>query len=126
MGTDRQPESLAEAFAQVPRELFLPEDERRFASSNVALQIGDGQMHSQPSTVADMLKLLGPRPGDRVLDLGSGSGWTSALLGVLVGPRGRVTGVERHRQLIERARASLGHGHSGAGRDAACRGHRIR
>ena len=99
--------SVPEAFSQVPRELFLPEEERHFASSNVPLSIGERQTNSQPSTVADMLELLEPRPGHRVLDVGSGSGWTTALLGVLVGPRGQVTGVERHCRLIERARASL-------------------
>lgn len=99
--------SIAEAFAQVPRELFLPAGERGLAASNVPLQIGDGQTNSQPSTVADMLTLLGPRQGDRVLDLGSGSGWTTALLGMLVGRHGQVRGVERHRRLIDSARASL-------------------
>ncbi|MDN6746767.1 MAG: methyltransferase domain-containing protein [Brevibacterium sp.] len=107
MEHNRHHVSLAEAFALVPREQFLPADERRNASSNVPLQIGDGQTNSQPSTVSDMLGLLDPLPGDRVLDLGSGSGWTTALLGVLVGPRGHVTGVERHRRLIEQARMSL-------------------
>ncbi|WP_231441865.1 protein-L-isoaspartate O-methyltransferase family protein [Brevibacterium zhoupengii] len=107
MASDRQADSLAEAFAQVPRELFLPKEEQQFASSNVPLQIGEGQTNSQPSTVADMLALLDPQPGDRVLDLGSGSGWTTALLGVLVGSRGHVAGVERHLELITHARAAL-------------------
>lgn len=99
--------SVTEAFSQVPRELFLPEEERDSASSNVPLAIGHGQTNSQPSTVADMLRLLDPQPGNRVLDIGSGSGWTTALLGVLVGPNGHVTGVERHEKLIDRARKSL-------------------
>ncbi|NJC56810.1 protein-L-isoaspartate O-methyltransferase family protein [Brevibacterium marinum] len=99
--------SVTEAFSQVPRQLFLPEEERDSASSNVPLSIGHGQTNSQPSTVADMLRLLDPQPGDRVLDIGSGSGWTSALLGVLVGRNGHVTGVERQQPLIERARKSL-------------------
>lgn len=107
MEPDRPQPSIAEAFAQMPRELFLPEEERSFALSNVPLQIGHGQTNSQPSTVADMLTLLDPQPGDRVLDLGSGSGWTTALLGVLVGRHGRVSGVERHRRLIDSARTSL-------------------
>lgn len=99
--------SITEAFSQVPRELFLPEEERDYASSNMPLSIGHGQTNSQPSTVADMLRLLDPQPGDRVLDIGAGSGWTSALLGVLVGRQGHVTGVERHERLVERARTSL-------------------
>ncbi|TSI15982.1 protein-L-isoaspartate O-methyltransferase [Brevibacterium aurantiacum] len=99
--------SVTEAFSQVPRELFLPREERGSASSNVPLPIGHGQTNSQPSTVADMLELLDPQLGDRVLDVGSGSGWTTALLGVLVGPNGHVTGVERHEKLIERAQKSL-------------------
>lgn len=107
MEPQRPQASIVEAFTQVPRELFLPAKERGFASSNVPLQIGDGQTNSQPSTVADMLTLLGPRQGDRVLDLGSGSGWTTALLGVLVGRHGQVSGVERHRRLVETARTSL-------------------
>lgn len=107
MTSERPRTPIAEAFAQVPREWFLPEEERNFADSNMPLQIGQGQTNSQPSTVADMLELLDPQPGDRVLDLGSGSGWTCALLCVLTGPRGHVTGVERQQPLIDRARETL-------------------
>lgn len=98
--------TIAEAFARVPRERFLPASHRDWAQSNVPLEIGCGQTNSQPSTVADMLSLLGASPGDSVLDLGSGSGWTTALLGVLVGPSGRVIGVERHRELLDRSIAA--------------------
>lgn len=101
-------DSVAEAFAEVPRERFLPESERAHADSNLPLAIGHGQTNSQPSTVSDMLELLAPRPGDRVLDLGSGSGWTTALLAVLVGKEGKVLGVERHAHLIDEALAALG------------------
>lgn len=99
--------SNAEAFARVPRERFLPMAERQNALDNVPLSIGRGQTNSQPSTVADMLRLLDPQPGETVLDLGSGSGWTSMLLAVLVGPTGRVLGVERHPELVESSRAAI-------------------
>ena len=107
MSSEAPHDRIAEAFARIPREPFLPVAERRNASDDVPLPIGHGQTNSQPSTVADMLRLLDPRPGDVVLDLGSGSGWTSMLLAVLVGPTGRVLGVERHPELVESSQAAL-------------------
>lgn len=98
--------SLAEAFARVPRRRFLPDDQQGWAESNIPLEIGCNQTNSQPSTVADMLMLLDVSPGQRVLDLGSGSGWTTALLGVLVGETGSVVGVERLRELLDGAIAA--------------------
>ena len=59
------------------------------------LGIGHDQTSSQPSTVRAMLALLDVHQGQRVLDVGAGSGWTTALLGHLVGPTGLVVGVER-------------------------------
>lgn len=85
---------VAAAFAAQPRTGFLPADQLRFADLDRPLPIGHGQTSSQPSTVAAMLRLLQVPEGARVLDVGSGSGWTTALLGHLVGPEGRVTGVE--------------------------------
>ena len=58
------------------------------------LPLAAGMTNSQPSTVRDMLRLLGVRRGARILDVGSGSGWTTALLAHLVGPDGQVIGVE--------------------------------
>ncbi|MEW1989581.1 methyltransferase domain-containing protein [Brevibacterium casei] len=106
MSAQDDPVTLAEAFARVPRRRFLPADQQGWAESNVPLEIGCSQTNSQPSTVADMLSLLDVEPGQTVLDLGSGSGWTTALLGVLVGGRGRVIGVERHRELLDGAIAA--------------------
>ena len=64
------------------------------------LAIGHGQTNSQPRTVRAMLELLDVRPGQRVLDVGSGSGWTTALLAELVGPTGWVLGLERVPDLV--------------------------
>ena len=87
-------DAVDEAFEAVPRAGFLPRGARRRAGYDGPLPIGHGGTCSQPRTVADMLRLLQARPGDRVLDVGSGSGWTTALLGHLVGPQGHVVGVE--------------------------------
>jgi protein-L-isoaspartate(D-aspartate) O-methyltransferase len=88
------------AFRAAPREEFLPRDRRGQASYDGPLDIGHGQTNSQPRTVSAMLRLLAVRPGDRVLDVGSGSGWTTALLGHLTGPTGEVTGVEIEPSLV--------------------------
>ncbi len=98
---------VEEAIAAVPREWFLPPTERRNAAYDGPLPIGYGQTNSQPRTVAMMLTLLDVQPGRRVLDVGSGSAWTTALLGHLVGPEGTVIGVERIPQLAEWGSASL-------------------
>lgn len=98
---------VAQAMQAVPRARFLPASHRHLAEQDTPLPIGDGQTNSQPTTVADMLRLLDVREGNRVLDLGAGSGWTTALLAHLVGPDGEVLGVERQRSLLGPARAAL-------------------
>jgi protein-L-isoaspartate(D-aspartate) O-methyltransferase len=100
-------DAVTTAFVAVPREGFLPRRLRRRASYDGPLDIGHGQTNSQPRTVADMLRLLDVQPGQRVLDVGSGSGWTTALLAHLVGPGGSVRGVEIVPHLVEQGRANL-------------------
>lgn len=85
---------IIEAFQKIKRADFLPESLKSSAEMDEALPIGYGQTISQPLVVAFMVELLQPQEGDNVLDVGSGSGWTSALLSELVGERGRVTAVE--------------------------------
>lgn len=91
----------------VRREDFLPERQHPFALDDRALPIGFGQTCSQPTTVRHLLSLLEPALGHRVLDVGSGSGWSTALLAALVGPTGAVHGVELVEELVARSRASL-------------------
>jgi len=86
---------------------FLLPQQHGSAAEDRPLSIGHGQTNSQPATVAAMLRLLEVRPGDRILDVGSGSGWTTAILGDLVGPSGEVDGVERVEALVSRSRAAL-------------------
>ena len=65
------------------------------------LPIGYNQTISQPRTVAIMLELLDPQLGEKILDVGSGSGWTTALLAYIVGKSGEVVGMERIPELVE-------------------------
>jgi protein-L-isoaspartate(D-aspartate) O-methyltransferase len=75
---------IIEAFKKIKRVDFLPEKLKDLAKLNEALPIGYGQTISQPLVVAFMLELLQPKEGEKILDIGSGSGWTSALLAYIV------------------------------------------
>lgn len=85
---------IIEAFRIIKRADFMPDDVKDLAELDEAVPIGKGQTISQPLTVAFMLEQLQPQSGDKILDVGSGSGWTSALLGEIVGSKGKVIAVE--------------------------------
>ncbi len=97
-------ERVLEAIASIPRERFVCEPDLARAYENVALPIECGQTISQPIVVARMLELLEPAPGDRVLDVGTGSGYHAALLSKLAG---HVWTIERHRELSAQAERTL-------------------
>ncbi|MCX8196313.1 MAG: protein-L-isoaspartate(D-aspartate) O-methyltransferase [Acidilobaceae archaeon] len=104
---------VAEAMMKVPRELFVPEDQREWTYDDRPLPIGFDQTISAPSIVAYMTELLNPLPGDKVLEVGTGSGYQAAILAELVSPGGFVWTIERIAQLAESARRrleSLGYG----------------
>ncbi|MFH0853525.1 MAG: protein-L-isoaspartate O-methyltransferase [bacterium] len=86
---------IISAFKSVPRANFLPKSRIFEAEINAPIPIGSSQTNSQPLTVAFMLEKLQPRPKQKVLDVGSGSGWTSALFAEIVGPLGHVYALER-------------------------------
>ena len=92
---------IIEAFQKIKRVDFLPEDMKDLAELNEALPIGYGQTISQPLVVAFMLEQLTPEEGEKILDVGSGSGWTSALLGEIVGPEGKVIAIDIVPELVE-------------------------
>ena len=97
-------ERVLAAVASIPRERFVPRAQRRRAYANVALPIACGQTISQPLVVARMLELLELRETDRVLDVGTGSGYHAALLALLVD---EVFTIERHSQLSEKAATTV-------------------
>ncbi len=92
---------VIEAFNTIRREEFVPPEFEEEAETNIPLPIGYGQTISQPLTVAVMLELLDLRSGLTILDVGSGSGWASALLAHVVGEEGKVIAIERIPELYD-------------------------
>ncbi len=92
--------NVLRAFMAIDRKGFVPEELASEAYGNYPLPIGFGQTISQPFTVAFMLDLLEPKPGEKILDVGSGSGWTTALLAQSVGEKGTVCGMEIIPELV--------------------------
>jgi protein-L-isoaspartate(D-aspartate) O-methyltransferase len=101
---DIRDERVLAAMARVPRELFVPEDERLFAYEDAALPLTAGQTISQPYMVARICEELRLRGGERVLDVGTGSGYQAAVLAELAAD---VHTIERIPELAAQARANL-------------------
>ena len=99
---------IIEAFQKIKRADFLPLDIKNLAESNTALPIGFSQTISQSLVVAFMLEQLEPKSGEKILDIGSGSGWTSALLAEIVAPKGRVIAIEIIPELAEFGKKKAG------------------
>jgi protein-L-isoaspartate(D-aspartate) O-methyltransferase len=97
-------ERVLRAMAQLPREIFVPPSEQSLAYADEALPIASGQTISQPYIVARMTELLAPRAGDRVLEIGTGSGYQAAILALL---GCLVVSIERHADLAETARERI-------------------
>jgi protein-L-isoaspartate(D-aspartate) O-methyltransferase len=95
---------VLDAMREVPRELFVPEDQRRRAYRDGALRIGEGQTISQPWIVACMAQLLGLRGDETVLEVGTGSGYAAAVLSRMCEA---VVTIERFESLATGARATL-------------------
>lgn len=91
-------EEIIKAFERIKRVDFLPKGLENLAELNEALPIGFGQTISQPLVVAFMLELLEPKAGEKILDVGSGSGWTTALLAEIVSQgensKGKIIAIE--------------------------------
>ncbi len=103
-GRDVVDERVLAAMERVPRELFVPEEERHRAYDDAALPIGHGQTISQPYMVARICEALSLRGHERVLDVGTGSGYQAAVLAELAA---EVVTIERVPELAERAKENL-------------------
>lgn len=100
------------AFAKVPRDVFVDAAYRRWSDRDAPLPIGEGQTISQPFVVALMTQALRPEPGHKVLEIGTGSGFQTAILCELTAAEGELVGdavysVERYESLAQRATATL-------------------
>jgi protein-L-isoaspartate(D-aspartate) O-methyltransferase len=103
-GRDIVDQRVLDAMQRVPRELFVPEDERHRAYADAALPIGHGQTISQPYMVARIAEALGLTGGENVLDVGTGSGYQAAVLAEVAG---EVHTIERIPELAALARENL-------------------
>lgn len=99
--------NIIEAFRSIDRADFIRKENLFEAYDDCPLPIGYNATISQPSTVAFMLEKLEPKKGDKILDIGSGSGWTTALLAYLIGEKGQVYGVELVPELVEFGQKNL-------------------
>lgn len=98
---------MVEAFRKIDRADFVPPNEQSHAYENRPLPTAARQTISQPMTVAFMLELLDPRTGEKILDIGAGSGWQTVLLADLVGPDGKVVAVEHIPELCRFAKENI-------------------
>ena len=94
-------ERVLDAMAEIPRERFIDVDQQRRAYADEAVPIAAGQTINQPWVVAKMTELLAAQPGERILELGTGSGYQAAILAALGAD---VTSLERHEILAGKAR----------------------
>lgn len=99
-------EKIISSFLKIDRKDFVTNDYKSYAYDDCALPIGHGQTISQPYVVAFMLELLNLKEDDIVLDIGSGSGYTTALIAEMV-KKGNVIGVERIKELVEFGQQNL-------------------
>ena len=99
--------AVESALKAVPRHLFVPKHMREMAYRDCPLAIGHDQTISQPSTVIAMTEALQPKKGQKILEIGAGSGWQAGLLGEMVGPKGHVWSVDVIKELVQIAKLNL-------------------
>lgn len=100
-------DAVIRAFRKVPRELFVPDEYKEYSYVDEPLPIAEGQTISQPLTVAVMTEELDIKPRQKILEIGTGSGYQTALLAEVVGETGKIVTVERIPKLAGEAKTRL-------------------
>ena len=100
-------ERVIEAFEKIDRKDFLPDEVKHMSDQDIPIPIKDGQTASQPSLIAYMLEELNIKPGEKVLEIGAGSGFVTALISYLVGDKGKVYAIEINPKLYEFAKKNI-------------------
>ena len=98
---------VKQAFLEIPRELFVKENLKKYAYADTPLEIGNGQTISAPHMVAIMVEELGFKKGQKVLEIGAGSGYHAAIVSKIVGEKGHVYTIERFSELAKNAEENL-------------------
>lgn len=100
-------EKVLEAFSKIPRHLFVPKEMLNESYLNIALPVGYGQTISQPYTIAIMLEALELNQGDKVLEVGTGSGYNAALISHIISKKGKLFTTEIVPELAEGSKKKL-------------------
>jgi protein-L-isoaspartate(D-aspartate) O-methyltransferase len=98
---------LIEAFHKIDRKDFIPQLQQKDAYSDIELDIGFGERLNRPTIIAQMIAVLGPRNGGRYLDLGTGTGYSAAIIAFTAGQTGKVFTLERVQWIWELARNNM-------------------
>ena len=98
---------VEKALLETPREIFVPESLKKYSYVDTPLEIGDGQTISAPHMVAIMCEGLDIRKGQKILEIGAGSGYHVAVISKLVGKQGQIYTIERFSSLADKAKKNL-------------------
>ncbi len=99
--------AVEKAFLEIPRELFVPEKLKDYAYVDTPLEIGNGQTISAPHMVAIMCEALDLKKGQKILEIGAGSGYHAAIVSKLIGDKGHLYTIERFPSLADNAKKNL-------------------
>ena len=98
---------VEQAFLDIPREVFVPDSIKKYAYLDRPLEIGNGQTISAPHMIAIMVEGLDIKKGQKILEIGAGSGYHAAIVSKLIGEDGHIYTIERHSSLAENAKKNI-------------------